>query len=235
MKFEHTTLDLDGWEKGLSGADQLKSLGNEGWELVSVVETTAYLKRRATSPAPVDGLAKVCSNCECYEEIAEKDADGRAAGSCSAWKMAMAASAHCDQFVVKAYGESGPPDSPFYPPGVPGDQAEGQAQSGPGLSPPDEESPRHWQPQTEVGEKKLEAITTQISGVESPEHKHRAFVILDAEGGVVRGRTDIVNGHAHEVSIHGMVEEADGHTHTYSTAMADTVGTKEFASINEEQ
>ncbi|HUU60681.1 MAG TPA: hypothetical protein VMZ50_14165 [Phycisphaerae bacterium] len=234
MKFEHTTLDLDGWEKGLSGVDQLKSLGDEGWELVSVVESTAYLKRRSASPAPVDGLAKVCSNCECYEEIAEKDAEGRAAGSCSVWKMAMSGGAHCDQFAVKAYGESGPPESPFYPPGVPGSQMEGSARSAPGLSPPDDESPRHWRPQTEIGEKRIEEITSQDSGPTGESHKHRVWVILGSEGNVVRGRTDVVNGHAHDVLINGMAEEADGHTHTYKTALADTVGTKEFASINEE-
>jgi hypothetical protein len=80
---------------------------------------------------------------------------------------------------------------------------------------PDEVSAWHWQARTEIGEKRIEAITSQESGAVAPEHKHRALVIRDAEGNVVRGKTDVVNDHDHAIVHMGMAEESDGHTHTF--------------------
>ena len=80
---------------------------------------------------------------------------------------------------------------------------------------PDEVSAWHWMPRTEVGEKRIEAVTSQVAGIAAPEHKHRVMVIRAKDGSVVRGKTDVVNGHDHPVLVMGMVEESDGHTHTF--------------------
>jgi len=80
---------------------------------------------------------------------------------------------------------------------------------------PDEVSAWGWQPRTEIGEKRIEAITTQEKGAVAPEHKHRVVVIRAADGSVVRGKTDVVNDHDHVILFMGMTEESDGHTHTF--------------------
>jgi len=80
---------------------------------------------------------------------------------------------------------------------------------------PDEVSAWHWEPRTEIGEKRIEAITTQDEGAIVPEHKHRVVVIRASDGSVVRGKTDVVNDHDHKIVFMGMVEESEGHTHTF--------------------
>jgi hypothetical protein len=212
MQFEYAYV-------GASENDRLEELGKGGWEMVSVDGGTAYLKRRVpTSPTT---LAKVCSNCNCFEECVSKDADGQAFGECSEWKLAVAAGGSCDQFTEKAYGQASGQAAPYRP-------AEGRPfgqEAGPvavedtgrqGISaPPDEDRAWHWKPRTERGEKRLETTTSQDSGIDSPSHKHKVVVILDKNGKVVRGKTDMVNGHDHPISINGIADEADGHTHTF--------------------
>lgn len=80
---------------------------------------------------------------------------------------------------------------------------------------PDENSAWHWTARSEFGEKRVEAITNEVAGVKSPEHKHRVVCIVDKDGKVVRGQTDMVNGHAHQITVPGMTDDADGHTHTF--------------------
>jgi len=80
---------------------------------------------------------------------------------------------------------------------------------------PDEDSAWHWTARTDIGEKRIEAITSQDKGGVAPEHKHRVVVIRAADGSVVRGKTDVVNEHDHEILFMGMTEESDGHTHTF--------------------
>lgn len=82
--------------------------------------------------------------------------------------------------------------------------------------PPDENSAWHWQARSEYGEKRVEAITSQVAGVKSPSHKHRVICILDKDGNVVRGQTDMVNGHMHTIKVPGVTEDADGHTHHFA-------------------
>lgn len=229
MKFEYTSLDLDTVAPAHERADRrraeflksLTGLGEQGWELVSVVGPTAYLKRGVAAGGPSD-LAKVCSNCRSFQECAEKDAGGRSFGNCSDWKTAVTATATCDRFAEKSYGQAEGQASPYQDVGGrPTAQAAGLIPAGPagrdsaGAAPPDAESAWHWKPNTDHGEKRLEATTDQVGGVESPSHKHKVVAILDKDGKVVRGKTDMVNGHDHPVTINGMCEEADGHTHTY--------------------
>lgn len=228
MKFEYTTLDLEKAAPAHERADRrrseflksLQGLGEEGWELVSVEGPIAFLKRAVVNGAPTT-LAKVCSNCRCFQECAEKDASGQTFGNCIDWKMAVGGSGSCDRFAEKAYGQAEGQAAPYQPVGGrPTGQSAGPVPAGPVVrdsagAPPDSESAWHWQPRTEYGEKRLEATTDQIAGVESPEHKHKVLAILDKDGKVVRGKTDMVNGHEHPVAINGMCEEADGHTHTY--------------------
>lgn len=80
---------------------------------------------------------------------------------------------------------------------------------------PDEVSAWHWGARTEIGEKRIEAITSQDNGAVVPEHKHRVVVIRGSDGSVVRGKTDLVDGHDHVILFMGMTEESDGHTHTF--------------------
>jgi hypothetical protein len=51
--------------------------------------------------------------------------------------------------------------------------------------------------------------------VSAPSHKHRVQTIICKKGRVIRGKTDMVNGHFHVVTILGMADEADGHTHSF--------------------
>lgn len=229
MKFEYTSLDLDTVAPAHERADRrraefLKSLGElgeQGWELVSIEGPVAYLKRGVVNGGAPSELAKVCSNCRCFQECAEKDAAGQAFGVCSDWKMSVSATASCERFVEKAYGQSEGQASPYQDVGGrPTGQSAGLVPAVPverdgAAAPPDSESAWHWQPNTDFGEKRLEATTDQSGGVASPDHKHKVVAILDKDGKVVRGKTDMVNGHEHAVAINGMCEEADGHTHTF--------------------
>lgn len=86
-----------------------------------------------------------------------------------------------------------------------------------GNSVPDADAPWHWLPRSEVGEKRIEAVTSQDVGLVSPAHSHRVVAIIGPDKKVVRGKTDNVSGHEHNVTVLGNVEEADGHVHTFST------------------
>lgn len=229
MKFEYTSLDLGTVAPSHERVDRrraeflkgLSGLGEQGWELVSIEGPIAYLKRGLSNNGPSE-LAKVCSNCSCFQECAEKDASGQAFGTCADWKTAVTATATCDRFAEKAYGQAEGQASPYQDVGGrPTSQSAGLIPAAPVVrdsaagAPPDSESAWHWQPQTDFGEKRLEATTDQVGGISSPDHKHKVVAILDKDGKVVRGKTDMINGHEHSVTINGMCEEADGHTHIY--------------------
>ena len=72
-----------------------------------------------------------------------------------------------------------------------------------------------WVADSAKGEKSIEAITSEDSGLKGSEHKHRVKTIVDNDMKVLRGITDEVDGHVHDVTILGTVEETDGHTHTF--------------------
>ena len=132
------------------------------------------------------GVARVCANCGSF--CAQKDA--AETGRCPEWNLLMAAKGTCGKWAVRGEADTE-------------------------KSVPDEVSAWHWTPRTEIGEKRIEAITTQVAGIVAPEHKHRVMVIRARDGSVVRGKTDVVNGHDHLIKVMGMAEESDGHTHTF--------------------
>lgn len=199
MKYEYKTMRLpvaDGEafvRHHEEVAKEFSELGVEGWDLVSIKEEIAFFKRVIPNGKPV-GLAKVCSNCKCLKpaEETEKDAEDQTSGWCSEWKLAMAGMGTCNEFVEKNWSVPNPTGSA-----------------------PDEESAWHWLPRTDVGEKRVEAVTSEVAGIQSPSHKHRVVVIMDRHAAVVRGKTDMINGHDHSISLMGMADEADGHTHTF--------------------
>lgn len=168
----------------------LKMMGEEGWDLVSVDSGRAYLKRPIVKSKPY-GCAKMCANCKCFSAQSDKEASLESAGWCSDWKLAMSASGSCEKFVEK--------------------EMVGTVKS----LPADESSAWHWQARTELGEKRVEAVTDLVAGVQAPQHRHRVIVIRDKNGNVVRGKAESVNGHSHTISFMGMTDEADGHTHTF--------------------
>lgn len=208
MKFEYATI-----ERGTTSlATRLKGLGEEGWDLVTIQGETAYFKRAFPNGVPI-GLAKTCGNCGQFDAKVEKDADGQPVGLCREWKVAMAALGSCQKFVAaekigKAFQNTG---EPVVQPAANVTPAASLAPTVVG----DIEDPRHWQPRSEAGEKKVQATSSQESGLQAPSHKHRITVIMGRDQRVVRGKTDFVNGHAHAVSVMGLTDEADGHTHVF--------------------
>lgn len=188
MKYEYTTVKVD--------IEALNKLGDEGWDVCALIGSDVLLKKCLPSGCP-SGAARACSNCKHFStQVAEKDKNAETPGWCGEWKLAMQITGSCDKFVQKD--------------GIPG-----AVTPLPAGAVPDHQSAWHWQPRTELGEKRVEAITNQVSGVTSPEHKHRVLVIMDKNGKIVRGKTDMVNGHEHNISFLGLCDEADGHTHTW--------------------
>ncbi len=228
MKFEYATLDFEKIAPPRERVDRqrdvflkaLQAKGEEGWELVNVAGPLAFLKRSIPNGEPT-ALAKVCANCTQFERSIEKDADGASGGKCAEWSLFVASEGACERFCEKAYGQPEGQANPIHQvEGRPTGQSAGEVVAGPSdrdgvRLPPDADSAWHWQPRTEFGEKRLEATTSQDQGIDSPDHKHKVVVILDKNGKVVRGKTDVVNGHDHPVTINGLVDDADGHTHTY--------------------
>lgn len=195
--------------------DTLKALGDEGWELASITGSTLYFKKAISNGVPT-GVAKACANCKHFSvpQGVEKDMKAETPGWCDEWKLAMCVTGACERFALK-------------------DAIPGSRTPLPAGSVPDEESAWHWQARTEFGEKRVEAITSQVAGIRSPEHKHQVIVIVDKNGGIVRGKTNMVNGHEHKIAVMGTTEEADGHTHIWSPTSerpAGKSGTVSFAS-----
>lgn len=191
MRYEYKTVKAN-----LADLGALNKMGEEGWEVCAVIGTDALLKKCLPNGCP-SGAAKACSNCKNFStQVAEKDQNADTPGWCGEWKLAMSMTGTCEKFHSKE--------------GIPG-----ALTPPPAGAVPDHQSAWHWQPRTELGEKRIEAITDQISGVSSPEHKHRVVVIAAKDGKVVRGKTDMVNGHDHTINHLGMTDEADGHTHTW--------------------
>ena len=176
--------------------DNLRSLGAEGWELVSIHNGEAFLKKCLSNGAP-QGCAKACGNCKLFKpaQPTEKSDGEIPTGWCEKWKLAMLVTGGCDEFAMK--------DLPGAPTPIPAGALQ------------DENSAYHWQPKTELGEKRIEAITGQVAGIKAPSHKHEVIAIVDKKGNVIRGKTNMVNGHEHEVTFLGMTGAADGHTHTF--------------------
>lgn len=175
--------------------EHLRSLGGEGWELISITGSEALLKKELSSPV---GIAKACANCRNFNPT-EKAADASVVtGWCNEWKLAMEATGKCDEKFVQK-------DNTVQAVQLP--TSVGHV--------PDQESAWHWQPRTELGEKRVEAVTNVVAGASSPEHRHRVLFIMAKDGSVVRGKTDMINGHEHNIKFLGMTEEAEGHTHQF--------------------
>lgn len=171
---------------------ELDVLGKDGWELVAQPGAASAILKRGICMEIPQGTAATCANCGDFKP-AETLKSLDSVGWCEAWKLAMNATGKCDRFHL-----------------IPGG-----THSVPAGSVPDENSAWHWQPRTEFGEKRVEAVTDLVSGLEAPAHKHRVLVIASKDGCVVRGKTDMVNGHEHHITMVGVVDEADGHTHTF--------------------
>jgi hypothetical protein len=194
MKFEYETV------KAPFNLNDLNKRGDEGWEACALIGPDVLLKRAVLNGVP-QGVAKACVNCQNFStQVAEKDMNAETPGWCASWKLAMTAVGTCaEKFVNKINPEGFPGAVHPLPPGAV----------------PDHDSAWHWQPRTELGEKRVEAITDQVAGAKAPEHKHRVLVIRAKDGKIVRGKTDMVNGHEHKITLLGMTEESDGHTHTW--------------------
>ena len=192
MKFEYTTV------KAPFNVSDLNKRGEEGWEACAMIGDEVLLKKSILNGVPT-GLAKACANCKHFStQVAEKDRNAETPGWCGSWKLAMLTTGTCDKFEKVS------------PEGFPG-----EVHPLPAGAVPDEDSAWHWQPRTELGEKRVEAVTNQVAGAAAPEHKQRVVVIRSKDGKVVRGKTDMVNGHDHTINFVGMTEAADGHTHTW--------------------
>lgn len=151
-KFSYKTINVSVLEKGVPEA-VLVGLGQDGWELVSVDNGTAYLKKAELPPAM--------------------------------------------QMPIVPF-TSPTPTAPAAPLG-------------------ETDGARHWLPRTDIGEHRYEMVSTQESGLTSAPHKHVVYVILDSNRSIVRGKTDNVLGHEHDVKVLGTTEESDGHTHRTET------------------
>lgn len=180
-----------------SGVDEaaLDTLGKEGWCLTASAGDRLFLVKMVNvSPHMLGDERRYCADCANFPE---KSRD--AVGKCAKWGVTVQGSGtDCDTFtgrIAKDHGEQG---------------------GGHGEAVSDDLSAWHWQPDTNAGEKRIEAITSQDAGITAPAHKHRVQVIVCKKGKVIRGKTDMVNGHAHAISFIGMTDEADGHTHVWS-------------------
>lgn len=178
-----------------SGVDEeaLNALGKDGWCLTTSAGDRLFLVK-IVNPSPHEECGNQhCADCGNFPEKSRY-----AVAKCQRWGVSVQGSggSGCDTFTEK--------------------QAVVVVDTGtPPIGPRDDPSAWHWQPRTEDGEKRVEAISTQDTGIISPSHKHRVLVIMSSTGGVVRGKTDMVNGHYHGITHMGMTEEADGHTHTF--------------------
>lgn len=206
MKYEYKAVSAD----FRTDLEELNKLGSEGWEVCGLIGNQALLKKCA-SGGPT-GCAKACGNCKLFKPVqpTEKSNGEVPSGWCEKWKLAMSVMGACDEFAMK--------DLPGAPVPIPAGALQ------------DENSAWHWQPKTELGEKRIEAITSQVAGVKAPSHKHEVILIVDKNRNVIRGKTNMVNGHEHTVSYLGMTGEADGHTHTFDVPqMVGDTRTTEFS------
>jgi len=72
-----------------------------------------------------------------------------------------------------------------------------------------------WSPDTSRGERRLVSLSSQDSGVAASAHTHRVLVILCEKGRIIRSIVDPVQNHGHAITVLGMLDEADGHAHTF--------------------
>lgn len=176
----------------------LNEFGNEGWCLTASSGDRLFMVKIVHEEEKKDE-GHLCCHCESFPEKSLN-----VVAKCSRWGIMVQGSCGeaCETFKTRLVkmeekeipGAMNPP-----PPGVI----------------PDDLSAWHWQPRTEMGEKRVEAITSQESGVRTLSHKHRVVAIVSKDGKVVRGKTDMIDGHFHPVTLIGMADEADGHTHAF--------------------
>jgi len=66
-----------------------------------------------------------------------------------------------------------------------------------------------------------------ISGVTEPDiydgHTHKYTVILDDDGRVISGGTDVVNSHDHTILVHTSTELTQSHRHIYNILLGESV------------
>ena len=66
-----------------------------------------------------------------------------------------------------------------------------------------------------------------ISGVTEPDiydgHTHKYTVILDDDGRVISGGTDVVNTHDHNISVHTSTDLAQSHRHIFNVLSGESV------------
>lgn len=173
----------------------MKELGEKGWELVEVVGMEAIFKKELPPHLAAKPELQYCSDCA---KFPEKSRDAMA--KCERWGITVKGDGSgCETFSARG---------PITEKAVVVVAVEPEKT-------PDDLSAWHWQPDTVAGQKRIEAITSQDSGLSAPSHKHRVVAIICKEGKVVRGKTDMVNGHVHAIVFVGMTDEADGHTHTF--------------------
>ena len=214
-KYEYKVVDLSTAtacgtaEKSVSACDlaerSMRSLGQQGWDLVSIVGDRAYMKKEIDDGSP-RGAARICANCSKFDDSKREKSDAfGVSGMCAVHKIAMMPGGTCDSFAQRSSI------------GVGADASVSKAKDDPKKDvPQDEESAWHWQPRTEIGEKRVEAVTSMSEGVKCPSHSHRLLAILGRDRAVVRGKTDMFDGHEHAVPMVGSVEEADGHSHVWN-------------------
>lgn len=194
MKYEFKVIDR---AASATFEDDMSKMGAEGWELVSVDGGKAFFQKVVGEEVP-SGVARACGNCKNHDTpVAEKDLTAETPVWCGVHKVAMCPTGTCKKFVLKD--------------GIPG-----AIHALPAGAVPDVDSAWHWQPQTEMGQKRVEAVSSYDTGLNSPIHAHRVLAVVAKDGAVIRGKTDMVNGHDHLISVIGLVDEADGHTHTWA-------------------
>jgi hypothetical protein len=73
-----------------------------------------------------------------------------------------------------------------------------------------------WVADEKSGERRINSLTSQNAGPGGTEHSHRVVAIVNRDMNVTRGATDTVSNHSHPVTMLGVVDEADGHTHVFN-------------------
>ena len=198
MRWEYQILpssDLD--------SDVLNKMGSEGWDLVLLVKQDLVFKRSLSGGGggPV-GLVKVCGNCTEFDVNKSDSSTGR----CSKYGAVMNEYGHCDDgWIHKAVTKKDTPaDKPSDVPAIATEEV----------------SPWHLRANTLAGERRLDAMTdlSEDPTGQPASHRHRVVAVVTGENKVVKGMTDMVEGHVHEVKYIGMLEEKAGHAHTWKAA-----------------
>jgi len=70
-------------------------------------------------------------------------------------------------------------------------------------------------PVTKLGFKEVATISSRDAGIKSSEHQHMLKCVVGKEAKVESFEVQQVDGHTHEIKMLGVLDEADGHTHTF--------------------